>query len=105
MLCEDIHSICFFFKREAEGRANRAEQRAMDVENELKIALEKIRSLEREERTASRPSSAQSTEAAVRSSLGQASRPVTPKTLAPSPRASSRQPLSRASSASGRGKK
>jgi hypothetical protein len=94
-----IHlNIFSSFNREVEERAQHAEQRALDAENELKVALEKIRGLER---AASRPASAQSTEITTKPASGQASTEVTPQTLStPSPRASSRQPLSRVSSGS-----
>lgn len=89
--------------REAEGRAQRAEQRALDAETELNTALEKVRALER---AASRPNSSQSTVISAKPASGQTTTPVTPQILStPSPRASSKLPQSRASSGSSSGRK
>ena len=89
----------FLVNREAEERAQRAEERALNAENELKNALEKIRALER---AASRPSSGLSTETSTKPASRQE---TTSQNLStPSPRASSRQPLSRVSSGSPTGR-
>lgn len=90
--------------REAEERAQLAEQRALQTESELKNALEKIRALER---AASRPSSAQSGETSVKLVLKQESPAnVTPQILkSPSPRPSSRRQQSRGSAGSSTGKR
>lgn len=57
-----ITLFCFVF-REAEGRAQYAEERALSAESELKVAMEKLRVLER---ATSRPTSAQSKEPSVK---------------------------------------